>query len=145
MELLIASVLAMAVFYFFNRNQSTDTNTKSIMPKIFLSQAYVYNLIKPALPVLEIISKQDAVQSQSSKHEESKFTKVLVLEDTAYWISNNQVFSAEILNNHKDPESASAVDIMGMDKIQLDKMIFIIDKLTEGMNNDRSDSGNKEF
>lgn len=145
MELLIASVLAMAVFYFFNRNQSTDINTKSIMPKIFLSQAYVYNLIKPALPVLEIISKQDAVQSQSSKHEESKFTKVLVLEDTAYWISNNQVFSAEILNNHIDPESASAVDIMGMDKIQLDKMIFIIDKLTEGMNNDRSDSGNKEF
>ena len=114
------------------------------MPKLFISQAYVHNLIKPALPVLEILNKKE-ITTQSLKHNESRFTKVLILESTAYWISENKVYSANIEDNHIDTDTTSVVDIMGMDKIQLDKMIFIIDKLTEGMDNDRSDSGNKEF
>jgi hypothetical protein len=115
------------------------------MPKIFLSQAYTYNLIKPALPVLELLAEPDKLVTQSSKHEESKLTRVLVLENTAYWITNNQVYYANISEDKIDMESTSVVDTMGMDKVELDKMIFIIDKLTEGTDNDHSNSGNKEF
>jgi flagellar hook-basal body complex protein FliE len=115
------------------------------MPKVFLSQAYVYNLIKPAMPILEMLSEPSKVETQSLKHEESKFTRVLVLEDSAYWISNNQVYSAKITEDRIDGESTAIVDIMGMDKVELDKMIFIIDKLTEGTDNDHSNSGNKEL
>lgn len=145
MEFLIGSLVAMAVFYFLNRDRPNKMDTKSIMPKVFLSQAYVYNLIKPAMPILDILSGPIKVETQSSKHEESKFTKVLVLEDFAYWISNNQVYSAKITEDRIDGESTSVVDIMGMDKVELDKMIFIIDKLTEGTDNDHSNSGNKEL
>lgn len=132
----------MAVFYFFNKNSSDKAETKSIMPRVFISQAYIHNLIKPALPILQVLSGPEKVVTQSSKHEESKFTKVLVLEDTAYWIKDNQVYSAKVLEDKIDGYSTSIVDTMGMDDVQLDKMIFIIDKLTEGTNNDRSDSGN---
>jgi predicted membrane protein len=145
LEYLIGSLLAIAVFYFFNRDSSNKTETRSIMPKIFLSQAYTYNLIKPALPVLELLAEPDKLVTQSSKHEESKLTRVLVLENTAYWITNNQVYYANISEDKIDMESTSVVDTMGMDKVELDKMIFIIDKLTEGTDNDHSNSGNKEF
>lgn len=112
------------------------------MPKIFLSQAYVYNLIKPALPILEAFAEKEQTPSQALKHEAQKFTKVLVLEDVAYWIKDNKVYYANIQEDKIDGFSTSVVDTMGMDEVQLDKMIFIIDKLTEGTDNDRSNSGN---
>lgn len=142
MEYLIGSLVAIAVFYFFNKNSSEEAKPKTVMPKVLLSQAYVYNLIKPALPILQVLSEPEKVITQASKYEESKFTKVLVLEDTAYWIKDNQVYSAKVFENKIDGYSTSIVDTMGMDDVQLDKMIFIIDKLTEGTDNDRSDSGN---
>jgi hypothetical protein len=40
-------------------------------------------------------------------------------------------------------DSVKPVDIMGMDAVELEKMIFIIEKLTEGTANDSGDSGNK--
>jgi hypothetical protein len=135
----------MAVFYFLNRGRPTSLQSKGHMPKIFLSQAYIYNLIKPALPIMELLADKESKPTQSSVHEAKKFTTVLVLEDVAYWIKDNKVYSASILEDKIDGESTSVVDTMGMDEVELNKMIFIIDKLTEGANNDRSDSGNKEF
>jgi hypothetical protein len=38
-------------------------------------------------------------------------------------------------------EAAEQVDTMGMDKVQLDKMLFIMDKLREGINDDSRGSG----
>lgn len=135
----------MVVFYFLNRDRSTKPATKSYMPKIFLSQAYVYNLIKPALPILEVFFEKDQTPTQSLKYEADKFTRVLVLENMAYWIKDSKVYCANILEDKIDGSSTSVVDTMGMNDVQLDKMIFIIDKLTEGVDDDRSNSGNKEF
>lgn len=132
----------MAVFYFLNKGRQPRQDSKTHMPKIFLSQAYVYNLIKPALPILEAFTEKEQKPSQALKHEAEKFTKVLVLEDIAYWIKDNKVYYAKIQEDKIDGFSTSVVDTMGMDEVQLNKMIFIIDKLTEGTDDDRSNSGN---
>jgi hypothetical protein len=39
-----------------------------------------------------------------------------------------------------DGANATLVDTMGMDKVQLDKMLFIMDQLRDGNKNDSGDS-----
>jgi hypothetical protein len=77
-------------------------------------------------------------------HYDGTKVRILFTDDQAYWIKDNAVFAAPL-----DPESglilddhAKEVDMMGMDKVQLNEMMFIVDKLTEGKENDNRSSGN---
>ena len=54
----------------------------------------------------------------------------------AYWIKDNQFYQSNINEQGIDKENSRVVDTMGMDKVQLDKMLFIMDKLREGINDD---------
>lgn len=73
-------------------------------------------------------------------HLKSNMVRIAILDGTAYWISNNSVMMASIdENGFVDKESAKPIDTMGMDRVELDKLSFIVERLTEG-NND--DSGN---
>lgn len=66
--------------------------------------------------------------------------RVAIIDNLAYWISDNAVFVAGINEDgFIDKESARPIDTMGMDKVELDKIGFIVERLTEGNNND---SGN---
>ena len=40
-----------------------------------------------------------------------------------------------------DKDTTSVVDTMGMNKVQLDKMLFIIDQLRDGKQHDSGSSG----
>ena len=44
-----------------------------------------------------------------------------------------------------DKESAEKVDTIHMDKVQLDKMLFIMDKLREGIDDDSRGSRDDQF
>jgi hypothetical protein len=66
----------------------------------------------------------------------------MFLDGRAYWIKDNQFYCADLVNGNVDQETAKPVDTMGMDKVQLDKMFFIVQKLTEGKADDRRSSGN---
>jgi hypothetical protein len=50
----------------------------------------------------------------------------------AYWIESNTVYSAKFDGLEIIPETKKVVDMMGIDKVELDKMILIVDRLTEG-------------
>jgi hypothetical protein len=69
------------------------------------------------------------------------YVRVMVVDDQAYWIKDNTFFTADMVDDNLDNDSTRTVDTMGMDEVQLKKMIFIVDKLTEGTSNDRGDSG----
>lgn len=81
-------------------------------------------------------------KTQSSKHQDESTTKVIVVDDVAYWIKNNTFYKAPLINEKIDKDSAEKVDTTNMDKVQLDKMLFIVDKLTEGTSDDSRGSGN---
>jgi hypothetical protein len=55
----------------------------------------------------------------------------MFIENNAYWIDNNVVYKAKTNNDEIDNNTVEKVDIMTMNKVELDNMIFIIDKLTE--------------
>jgi hypothetical protein len=82
-------------------------------------------------------------KTQSKMHYDKTNVKVIILDNQAYWIKDNIFYKAPIDGQSIDKESAEKVDTMHMDKVQLDKMLFIMDKLREGINDDSRGSGDK--
>jgi hypothetical protein len=102
--------------------------------QIKYSQSHIYENIKPLLP--EFKDFRVNKNTQSYKHEERTNVKVIILDNIAYWIRDNVFYMSRTGENGIDKDSTTVVDTMGMDKVELDKMLFIIDKLREGIKDD---------
>jgi hypothetical protein len=118
-----------------------DTKLKTIS----YSQSYIYDMISPLLPSESLLRPFLPIATQSKKHQSKINIRVVFLEGKAYWIKDNQFYVAKAENGVVLDDTTSQVDIMGMDKVELDKMIFIVDRLTEGTDNDRRNSGDQKF
>ena len=81
-------------------------------------------------------------KTQSSDFFAKTSTRILYMDSHAYWIKDNAFYVANVVDGEVQKDLAEKVDIMSMDKVELDKMIFIIEKLTEGLSNDSGNSGN---
>jgi hypothetical protein len=111
---------------------------KSYMPRQIVSQAMLHHRYAGA----KKYKRKMKAKTQSAKHQDDSTTKVIVVDDEAYWIKNNTFYKAPLVNERIDKDSAERVDTSNMDKVQLDKMLFIVDKLTEGTSDDSRGSGN---
>lgn len=93
----------------------------------------------PKSLTLKPMKKKD---SQSFRHDKNVNIKVIIMDNQAYWIKDNIFYTADIRHGNVDKETTRKVDTMTMNKVQLDKMIFIIDKLREEAFDDRWGAGN---
>jgi hypothetical protein len=82
-------------------------------------------------------------KTQSINHYDKTNIKVIIVDNNAYWIKDNIFYKAPLDGQSIDKESAEQVDTISMDKVQLDKMLFIMDKLREGTSDDSRGSGDK--
>ncbi len=130
MEYFIGSLSTFLTLFFCIRFFLNDKDFKQKPNRFKYSQSHIYEIVKPLLPDIEFVKKKP--NRQSSKHEESTNVKVIILENKAYWIKDNLFYAAEMNNNKIDPDSTKVLDIMSMDKVQLDKMLFIVDRLRDG-------------
>lgn len=136
---MLGSLVTAFLFFIFNR--TINVKTKKVVPaQTITSQSYVFRLIQPALPILNILSKQK-MKTQATNHIDSLYVRVIIIDEKAYWIKDNSFFVANMEDGAIDKESATLVDTMSMDTVQLDKMSFIVDKLTEDLD-DTGNSGN---
>lgn len=122
--IIVVVLTFMLSYYIINYNIRIKAKGISM---VFKSQSAVYNKIKPFIPVAE---KQARI-SQSMSHINSHMLKVMVIEDKAYWVKDNIFFVAETDSGTVLHDSAQQVDTANMSKSELDKMMFILDKLKE--------------
>jgi hypothetical protein len=101
------------------------------------SQSYLFSLIGRDL-LMESINRSSP--TQSSKYLEKIFVKIVIVKNKAYWIKDNVFYVADMIDNDVDKATAKEVDIMSMNKVQLEEAMFIIDKLKEDSYDSR-DSG----
>lgn len=134
LEYVLGSILSLATMFLFYKI-NIDKNKPTF--KLKLSQSYILSLSKPKLKVIEKVRKE----RQSDIHYKKININVLIMDDKAFWIKNNAVYTAEMEDNEIIKNSAVQVDMMGMNKVELDKMMFIIDQLTERQKNDRRNPG----
>ena len=68
---------------------------------------------------------------QSNKYLEKDMTKIMIVEDKAYWIKDNQLYMAKVEDGKIDNYSTQQVDTMAMDSVELERTMFVVEKLTE--------------
>jgi hypothetical protein len=122
--LAIATVLILRFFIAKNINESESWAIK-------YSQTRIHEIIKNYIPEYEFEIKAPITQAQN--HKNSMYTRVVFVENQAYWIKNNTLFVADMQEGMVDEETTREVDTMGMNKVQLEKVIHIVDALTEGI------------
>lgn len=129
-----ATILVAIIYRYFSKK------TKKNQLKI--TQTSIYDMLKPFI----LLHKEEKViRTQTTEFEKKQYVPVILVDHQAYWISNNTLFVADEIDGSIDKESARPVDTMAMDRVQLDKTIFIVDALTEGAENDHRNSGNQIF
>ena len=103
-----------------------------------MTQSMIHNQYSKQRKYIEKINKK----SQSKIRQEKENVRVIIVEETAYWIKDNAFYTAPMVDNLINKDYAIQVDTSNMDKVQLDKMLFIMDQLRDGKRNDSGDSGN---
>lgn len=139
MEYLIGSLVTLVTVLVVTRSFITKDLSLPKQINIRQSQSHIYSLVGMAME--NMYKAPEKLPSQSTKHYDKSHVRIIFADNKAYWISNSTFYQADMLDSGIDQENAKAVDIMGMDKVQLDKMMFIVEKLTEGLSNDSSNSG----
>lgn len=129
MEYLIGAIVTATTILLTYRWFVTNSIPK-VSLKVFASQSRTNELIKSFFIKDESFP---AATTQSMKHFDSINLRILILEEQAYWIKNNAVFVAEVINGEIEKDTAKEVDTMAMDKVQLNKLMFIVEKLKEGL------------
>lgn len=66
--------------------------------------------------------------------EDERYLKVAIVEDKAYWISDNTLYEADIIDEEIIREEARPVDAFEMDFKQVKKMMTILDSIQDWKN-----------
>jgi hypothetical protein len=117
--------------------------SKKDFSKTLYRQSDIHRLLKYFFSIP--LSSNEKSSSQLTKHKEKSMIKVIVLNDEAYWVSDNTFYVAKAIDGEVQPHTAQPVNTNKLSKPELDKMLFILDSLKNGKKNDSGGTGNKRF
>lgn len=89
------------------------------------------------------LNSKKEIESQSIKHAANTMIKIIVIDSKAYWIKDNIFYSAETRSGDIVEHTTEPVDVSTMSKKDIDKMLFILDNLRKGKNDDSGSTGNE--
>jgi len=104
-------------------------------------QSDIHESIRTFIP--KKLNNKEKIESQSAKHAANTMIKIIVIDNRAYWVKDNVFYSADTDNGDIVSPTAEPVDISTMSKKDIDKMLFILDNLRKGIQNDSGSSGNE--
>lgn len=136
MEYLIGSLSTFILLGLMSKKMLGAKNNKKI--SLAYCQSHIFEIVKPILPPI----KKKELVTQATKYEDKSNVKVIIMYDQAFWIRDNVFYMADMKEGYVDKETTRRVDTMGMDKVELNKMLFIMDQLRDGKLNDSGSSGN---
>ena len=113
---------------------------KKSFNKIVYRQSDMHNILKDFF--FKDIFDDKVVTSQSKIWKEKQTTKVVIIDQKAYWVSNNMFYVGEAVNGKVKPETGQPLDTSNMSKKEIEKMLFILDNLKNGKINDSGSAGN---
>ena len=137
MEYLLGSILTLISFFIFNKIIKNVTNVTINIP--IFTQSRKVQLIKDYL--INIVTPKPKTKTQSKEYQKKNSIRAFFLADNVYWIENGFLVTAKLNDNKIDETTKKRVDTHSLDKVELDKITFIVDKLTEGNKDDSGNSG----
>jgi len=141
MEYLFGFFLGSIMMVLFYKFVTKNSLLHRVKVKIPYSQSHVFSTIKPFISLSKI--PPVPLKTQATEYEDSRSVRVIMTDSQAYWIRDNVFYTADISEDYSiNKNSTRRVDTMGMDRVQLEKIMFIVDKLNEGGGNENSSPGN---
>lgn len=140
MEYFLGSIITMLAMFVTTRLISSQKTTVNDSPFKY-RQSHIHEIISPLVPDIQNYKK--VIPRQSTNQEEKTNIKVVIFDNKAYFVKDGTFYCADMDGTEIDGANATLVDTMGMDKVQLDKMLFIMDQLRDGKKNDSGDSRNQ--
>ncbi len=137
MEYFLGSAITLVSLFIFNQMLKKITSERLGVPTF--TQSAKVELLKNYL--VSVITKKPEKKTQSTNHLKKNSMKAFFLGKDVYWIEAGFLFTAKITNNEIDESTKKRVDTHSIDKVELDKISFIVDKLTEGNKDDSGNSG----
>jgi hypothetical protein len=113
---------------------------KKSFSKTLYRQSDMHNMLKEFF--FRDIFDNEVASSQSKIWKEKKTTKFLVIDQKAYWVSNNMFYVGDTDNGQVRPETGRPIDISTMSPKEVNKMLFILDNLNGGRKNDSGGARN---
>lgn len=139
-EYIVGSLTTLVIILFFIKyNKKEKENSK--VP-INFSQSFTYDMVKDFMPPNWHV---EPLNTQASKYSKRNLIRVIFVQDNAYWIKDNKLYVADMVDGQIVPETTKGVDTYTMDDVQLKKIQFIVDKLTEGIADEGGYPGNKKL
>jgi hypothetical protein len=114
---------------------------KKDFSKVLYSQSDMHRLLKYFFSLQTNVNEKP--ESQLTKRVEKSMIRIIVVGNSAYWVSDNIFYVADAVDGQVIPETAEPVDTNSMSRKDLDKMLFILDSLKNGKKNDSSSAGNE--
>ena len=105
------------------------------------SQSDTHQIIRSIVP--KKLNNKKEIESQSAKHAANTMIKIIVIENKAYWVKDNVFYFADTDSGDIVDVTAKPVEISDMSKQDIDKMLFILDNLRKGNEDDSSGAGNE--
>ena len=113
---------------------------KKSFNKVLYRQSDMHNILKDFF--FKDIFDDKVVISQSKIWKEKQTTRVVIIDQRAYWVSNNMFYVGDTVDGKVKPETGKPLDTTKMSKREVDKMLFILDNLKNGKINDSGSAGN---
>jgi hypothetical protein len=126
----LAVLLFLFAYTIYNRPKNNEETF--IVSQSMILHRYIQN---------KQYGKNLKIKTQSRKYHDKMNIKVIIVDQNAYWVKDNIFYTAPMTDEHIDNDMIQEVDTISMDKVQLEQMLFIMDKLREGIDNDSRSSG----
>jgi len=140
MEYIVGFLSAFFFIYFLVQTQNKYDILKERLKFVKSTQSRNHHLFSKDI-ILPKKGGRDK-NTQSAKHDKNVNIKVIIMDGQAYWIKDNKFYMADMTHGNVDKETTREVDTMTMNRVQLDKMMFIVDRLREEAFDDRGGAGN---
>ena len=131
----LTSISFCAIIILMNKKRNKSFN------KVLYRQSDMHNILKDFF--FKDIFDDKIVTSQSKIWREKQTTRVVIIDQKAYWVSNNMFYVGDTVDGKVRPETGRPLDTTKMSKKEVDKMLFILDNLKNGKLNDSGSTGNQ--
>jgi hypothetical protein len=133
--------MTLLIFMFMHKFFNKKINQEKKI-SLMASQSYLHKFLSQ----YEEMSLEESIpKTQASSYMQKQYVKIMILEQEAYWIKDNQLYKANLINGEIDNDTTHQVDTISMNDVELKKTMFVVEKLTEGAKNDPSSSGESQL
>ena len=83
--------------------------------------------------LVETMAEEEEMQEPFNEDDEN-FIKVAIVDDKAYWVIQNVLYEADVIDEEIDKENASPVDAFSMDFKEVNQLMNILDNMQDWKN-----------